>query len=228
MDQLSVDRTIHRKRHSGATPTITGERTPKYESAYIEFRGPVLPVQNRHGDGNYQLLIQATPKMLVHTGGALSNLSPEFGTASALQESFGSQPQQQFHLDQEPPALFATEGAAATPIRTHGKYPCPFDPLEAKAFAPLDSLKRHNKPYCDNYLQRAIKHAQEAESCDITSHKAKQKENTRAIKKSTLSPAEDNDAQSKISILKIILPELEGVDLSKIPGDEGRTVQATD
>ncbi|KAK7575211.1 hypothetical protein V3481_017175 [Fusarium oxysporum f. sp. vasinfectum] len=39
MDQLSVDRTIHRKRHSGATPTITGERTPKYESAYIEFRG---------------------------------------------------------------------------------------------------------------------------------------------------------------------------------------------
>lgn len=75
----------------------------------------------------------------------------------------------------------------------------------------------------DYYLQRDIEHAQEAESCDMGSHKAKQsdvKQRTGSITKSTISQAEDNNVQSKISKLKMILPELEEVDLSKVPEDE--------
>ncbi|KAF6528380.1 hypothetical protein HZS61_008682 [Fusarium oxysporum f. sp. conglutinans] len=217
------------------------------------------------------------------------------------------QPQQQFHLDEKPHALSATEGAAATPIRINGKYPCPFCSLEAKTFARQDSLKRHEKTcrhriedvidVClvresdcqehksstghvddavanadtdqqeqvnehpdastntgcghaetdnrttlgyeiilsimldrniqqltplqsrnpqvqirlnrirDYYLQRDIEHAQEAESCDMGSHKAKQsdvKQRTGSITKSTISQAEDNDVQSKINATSML------------------------
>ncbi|KAH7464583.1 hypothetical protein FOMA001_g17455 [Fusarium oxysporum f. sp. matthiolae] len=286
--------------------------------------------QNWYGDGNYQFLGQAAPERLVHADRTLSIPSPQFRTESpTLQVSATSedssvpQPQQQFHLDEKPHALSATEGAAVTPIRINGKYPCPFCSLEAKTFARQDRLKRHEKTcrhrikdvidVClvresdcqehksstghvddavanadtdqqeqvnehpdastntgcghaetdnrttlgyetilsitldrniqqltplqstnpqvqirlnrirDYYLQRDIELAQEAESCDMGSHKAKQsdvKQRTGSITKSTISQAEDNDVQSKISKLKMILPELEEVDLSKVPEDE--------
>ncbi|RKK11041.1 hypothetical protein BFJ65_g15033 [Fusarium oxysporum f. sp. cepae] len=280
--------------------------------------------QNWYGDDNYQFLGQAAPERLVHADRTLSIPSPQFRTESpTLQDSSVPQPQQQFHLDEKPHALSATEGAAVTPIRINGKYPCPFCSLEAKTFARQDRLKRHEKTcrhrikdvidVClvresdcqehksstghvddavanadtdqqeqvnehpdastntgcghaetdnrttlgyetilsitldrniqqltplqstnpqvqirlnrirDYYLQRDIEHAQEAESCDMGSHKAKQsdvKQRTGSITKSTISQAEDNDVQSNISKLKMILSELEEVDLSKVPEDE--------
>ncbi|PCD21298.1 hypothetical protein AU210_016264 [Fusarium oxysporum f. sp. radicis-cucumerinum] len=338
-----------------------------------------LAVQDLYGDYENQLL---TFEEFVHSDSALSNLSSEFHIASTLQDSFVSEPQQQFHNDQEPPALFATKGATATSIRIHGKYSCLFCLVDPKTFAPPDSLKRQAQPcshrkqqvlslsqhptgspvsatsntlgegpfvfspqaqaspdskrrsnlraslvhrecgteriedvinvglvreadcqehksstdhvdgdvanagtehqeqvdehpdastntgcghaetgdrtalayetildialdrtfkelaplsntslqvqirlnrICDYYLQRDIEHAQEAESCDTGSYKAKQsdvKETTGAMTKSTISPAEDNDTHSKISKLKTIVPELQEVDLSKIPKDE--------
>ncbi|TVY74575.1 Zinc finger and BTB domain-containing protein 8B [Fusarium oxysporum f. sp. cubense] len=75
----------------------------------------------------------------------------------------------------------------------------------------------------DYYLQRDIEHGQEAKSCDTGSHKDKQshvEKRIGATTKNTISRGEDNDAQSKISKLKMILPELKEVDLSKIPEDE--------
>ncbi|KAG6990529.1 hypothetical protein FocnCong_v020138 [Fusarium oxysporum f. sp. conglutinans] len=270
--------------------------------------------QNWYGDDNYQFLGQAAPERLIHADRTLSIPSPQFRTESpTLQVSATSedssvpQPQQQFHLDEKPHALSATEGAAATPIRINGKYPCPFCSLEAKTFARQDSLKRHEKTcrhriedvidVClvresdcqehksstghvddavanadtdqqeqvnehpdastntgcghaetdnrttlgyeiilsimldrniqqltplqsrnpqvqirlnrirDYYLQRDIEHAQEAESCDMGSHKAKQsdvKQRTGSITKSTISQAEDNDVQSKINATSML------------------------